>query len=565
MQLNVDLLLAAGIEITGLPDAAPARAGAPRVVRFDARPDDELELVWENGSFRGAGAGVLRHRDGFVLRLEGARAIDLRRFDVVAAAPPGTFEIRTAAGEAVFIVDSSHLMFDAAREHVLFRNADVRISRWFAERLGRPHLEGLTVAGFELLARFVGGPEAIAAACTVDLASPVDLELTSINSFSQVAREAGVRVAMAASATLVNQGPGTVEWYRAIAPDGVVGAHPFLAQQVYRLDPDGSFRQIGQADVKHAFYAVNSGCACSGGQLLFAGCGDTYGVSNNSDRFYFAPRSEVSMQPEAWAARWTSAGSHFDAFGVDPPDDSDDYRSHGGNAVHDAFEHRLQVAEGDLQVADARYFVEVWYPTARDADVWNNLGYREIEPSFDGALWTFPFADSDVSPGPALDAWVDPAEPPPGSTSATLATADGRLRLASRVTGLGDGRYRYDYALFNLDFDRRVDRFAVPAWLGSAALFRGAGAVPSAPWAVSTASGETVWQAAAADALDWGTMFGFSFVASAPAQSGPVTLHALEAGTPESFEIEALVPLAPLFADDFEGGSTARWTAAVSG
>jgi hypothetical protein len=563
LAFDVELLRAVGIELVDRHDAALGRQGATTVARVAAEPDDALELRWERGVFRGAGAGRLRHRSDLVLRLAKGGEIDLRRFVLVAAAPPATFELRTAAGEPVFVVDSSHLMFDRAGERVLFRNADVRISEGLARRLGRPHLAGVTVGGFELFARFEGGPESAGAECEIDLVSPVDLQMTAIASVSQSARQAGVRVAISLSATLVNQGPGTIEWYRAIAPDGTVGAHPFLAMQLYRLDADGSFRQIGGSDVKHAFYAVNSGCSCSGGHRLFAGCGDTYGVTNNSDRYYFAPRSEVSMHPEAWASRWTSLGSHFDGFGVGPPADADDFRSHGGNAEHDAFEHRLVVAESELATPGARYFVEAWYATPRDSNVWNNLARREVTPTFDGALWTFPFADAGLALGPAVDAWVDPASPPAGAASTTVTTADGRLRLASRATDLGDGRYRYDYALFNLDLDRRIDRLAVPVWLAASPLFRGAGALPATPWVATTAGGEAAWEGGAADALDWGTLYGFSFVASAPPADGIVTLRAVESGDPASFDAAAKVPQPPLFADDFESGSPGRWTDAV--
>lgn len=562
LAFDVELLRAAGIELAGRPDSALDGVGATSVARVAAEVGDALELRWERGVFRGVGDGRLRHRGDLALRLAGGGEIDLRQFVLVAAPPPATFELRTAAGEAAFVVDSSHLMFDRARERVLFRNADVRISAWLARRLGRPHLAGVTVGGFELFARFAGEP-APAADCEVDLASPVDLQMTAIASVSQSARQAGVRVAMSLSATLVNQGPGTIEWYRAIAPDGTVGAHPFLAMQVYRLDADGSFRQIGSSDVKHAFYAVNSGCACSGGHRLFAGCGDTYGVTNNSDRTYFAPRAEVAMHPEAWASRWTSLGSHFDGFGVGPPENADDFRSHGGNASHDAFEHRLAVAESDLATPGARYFVEAWYATPRESNVWNNLARREVTPTFDGSLWTFPFADAGLALGPAVDAWVDPASPPAGAASTTVTTADGRLRLASRATDLGDGRYRYDYALFNLDLDRRIDRFAVPAWLAASPLFRGAGSVPATPWGATTAGGEAAWEGGAADALDWGTLYGFSFVASAPPADGSVVLRALESGDPASFEAAAKVPQPSLFADDFESGSPARWSDAI--
>jgi len=480
LDLNLPKLRAFGIEVTGIPAAAYRDPRDPGAVSFRARPADALEIGYENGNMRVFGAAALRHEDGFRLQLQSGEEVDLSSFEVTGAAPPSLFAIRARTGETVFLAESFHPMFDSDRSHILFRNASLKISSWLAGELGRSELVGVTIGGFELFARVAGSPE-ILQACgkSVDMVSPVDVDLTSISNLNEWALEPGVRVAMAADAALFNNGPGTVEWYRAIDPDGPVGAHPFLVQQLYRIDADGTFRQIGQSDVKHAFYAVNwpgdSACAGCGGQLLYAGCSDTYSNQNNANRQYFGPRSEVSTHPEEWPSRWTSRGSHFDAFGATPPDDNDDYRSHFG-ADHDTFEHRLQVIESDLGVAGARYFVELWYATARDSDPWNNIAHREFVPTNVSGAWTFPFSVGALTTsGPAIDAWVDPASPGADALSTTVDTGDGLLRLASRATEVGKGSWRYDYALFNLDFDRRVDRFAVPAGGVTAMEFRGAG------------------------------------------------------------------------------------------
>ena len=46
-------------------------------------------------------------------------------------------------------------------------------------------------------------------------------------------------------------------------------------------------------------------------------------------------------------------------------------------------------------------------------------------------------------------------------------TASGRLKVAVRATDLGEGQWRYDYAVMNLDFDPRVAAFSVPLPAGA--------------------------------------------------------------------------------------------------
>jgi hypothetical protein len=139
-----------------------------------------------------------------------------------------------------------------------------------------------------------GGGGAGGQACP-ETPGAVDVALTGIAVVSQLAREAGVRVALAPSAELENVGTASVEWYRAILPipDGAVGPHPYLSLALFRLDADGSIVQLGLGDVKHAYYAVNDGCPCAGGHVLYAGCTDVYGVTTNADRANLAPRDEV--------------------------------------------------------------------------------------------------------------------------------------------------------------------------------------------------------------------------------------------------------------------------------
>ena len=131
-----------------------------------------------------------------------------------------------------------------------------------------------------------------------------------------------------------------------------VGEHPFLALHVYRI-ANGRITQVGRSDVKHAFFSSNTSCPCAGAQVIYSGCEDEYGGNTNANRTHLAPREEVS----AGTGDWTSLGSHFDG------SPENDFRDHGGNEDHDAFEHRLLVDESSLQAGG-----DYWTPFMEEVE-----------------------------------------------------------------------------------------------------------------------------------------------------------------------------------------------------
>ena len=145
------------------------------------------------------------------------------------------------------------------------------------------------------------------------------------------------------------------------------------------------------------------------------------------------------------------------------------------------------------------------------------------------------------------------------------------MRLLTRVTPLGGGLYRYDYALMNLDFARAAtqgsepnlrvlrnhgfDRVTIPVpnagALASIEAVDGAGLIPA--WITSAAGGSLEFTASNINGtLDWGTLMRFSFVAPFAPASGSIELGVQEAGTPASYSMTTLVPGA-MFMDGFEG------------
>lgn len=474
----------------------------------------------------------------------GAERISMVNFVLAAADEPGQLALVSASGERLFTLANAHAYRDAAAGKLFIMQMDLQLGADLAGRLGTPEFEGLVVGVVDLSAQVMPIGAAVEHETAAGTCSPafgdftVDIELLALDGIGQLAREPGVRVAFAPSATLQNVGVNDIRWYWAIAPQGFngpnIGAHPFLVMHYYRI-ADGKLEQIARSQLKHAWNTVNARCPCAGGQVMFVGCEDTYGIGNNGNQFYFGPRDELTAHTGAW----TSLGSHFDAT------PADDFRDHGSGA-HDAFEHRLVVAEADLTTADAQYLVDAWYIVAGDVDIFNSMGYRHTTQSLLSGVWNFTFTDSATTLGPAINAWVNPDAPGPLASNRLLDTGVGHLQLAARVSDLGAGRYRYEYALMNLDFDRQVSRFSVPLRPGvsvSAIDFGDPDADAANDWVGVATSGAVEFVSPDGNELDWGTLYNFGFEAeSAPALAGAL-MQALEDGDADYLALPVMAPV----------------------
>ncbi len=498
------------------------------------RPDARLDLLGPYGSLQGFAGGRLPHDGGFdLVWAEGRRS--LQRFELRPAPPPRTFDLGPAGGEAALFLDGPHTTLYLDRGEYAFLNMDLRIAEALAEELGNPELAGKLVGAAHVRLGLVPGeaPRGSEPACTPDYDGDVDVELFLITALDEIHHD-GTRVAVAPGVGLRNVGVADVPWFRPIVPDGggdpaAVGPHPFLVMNVYRL-AGSTFRQIGRSDVKHAFFSANTSCPpCQPDQILFDGCEDFYSAYTNKQRLNLAPRDEI----EASTGTWDTLGSHFDG------DPADDFRDHHGDIDHpDELEHRLTLRDADLQTPGARYFIEAWYVTAGDIDIFNSMGFREVTPTFTSG-WSFPFVDSGLAQGPALDAWVDRAAPGPAASATVVPISGSEVELAARSTPSPTGLYRYDYALANFDLDRRLRSLSVPLPAGitvSDPTFYDGDDDPTNDWAATVTPTEIFWQTPPGDpssnALDWGTMFSFSFEANGAPAERTATLGILEAGTP---------------------------------
>ena len=400
-----------GLELVASEPSAESEAFAG--MSFRTREGSSLEFRAPKGDFERFDAGELHHVGGFTLQIvSSAERIDLSGFVLQVSAQPDDFALLDDSGQRFFVLRDMQFTTSWVEQELQLLNVSIHLAPELADRLARPDLAFAFVGTANLalpallpaeLAPTAAGGGA-GGAC-IETKGPIDVELTGIDSVSQLAREAGVRVALASNARLENVGTGSVEWYEAIEPlqfgGGAVGPHPFLSLSMTRLASDGRLVQLGLGDVKHAFRALNSGCPCASGAILYPGCGDVYGVSTNANRRYLAPRDGVN----AYTSTWQRVGSHFDqCLAIETPscnpatDDDDDFRDHEGNtplgSYHDEFDHLLVVPESGLQEPGATYFVEAWYLVAGDVDIFNSMGRRTVVPVLSGSTWSFGFGDA---------------------------------------------------------------------------------------------------------------------------------------------------------------------------
>lgn len=331
---------------------------------------------------------------------------------------------------------------------------------------------------------------------------------------------------------------------------------PALAMNAYRLH-NGRLMQIGLANCKTACCAAaGSGCGTScngqGGSVLGAGCLDVYGSGFNGGQTRLAPRSVIN--------------GYTGTIGAYP------------GTTGDAIFRRLQIKQTDLTAANfpgALYFVEGVYVATDDAagGAWlNNATYKRVTVD---ASFNLNLTGAAYTQIPAIRAWRDhglganTADPSVNIGQVTI-PGEGTFWWASKVRNLGNGRWMYDYAVFNLNSDRSGGSFVVPVApgvtvsnIGSNQPFYHSGEPVnfSDTWtatrtanSVTFATPQTFQQNANSSALRWGTMYNFWFEADVPPTAGAaVTLNTFKPGASVVPAIPAGAPSVPPCNPDLDG------------
>jgi len=453
--------------------------------------------------------------------------------------------LATVGDDAVLIMRNLRVNVNRRTNEMTLPGMSIDISAGLAEALGDASLAGESI-GYAVLegtaARVGGGgsepvdrapqtPQAVGAemseAGTVAGPNMTFCQLYDLRQFGR----SGSILGLALATTSWNVGTADLMWFS--IPDT---RHPFIVQNLYRLDSD-RLKQIGQSWIKHGFFALGSeqcGTACTyepghgTGDWLGVGCTDTYSASLNASQSGLGPRYEVNP----WTGSWRYNGSHFQQGG-----------GHDGQ-----IDHRLQVDENDLlidQRPGARFFAEGYYVVSDDVEHMNSASWKEVYPSgAAGGTWTFGMSDASIRPtdGFVIDVWsgarqtVLAQEVPP----VEFVSPDGRCVLAAKTTDLGGGTWHYEYALLNVDMDRGVKSFSVPVALGATVTNISFSAVRShdepfsnTPWTSAVAGGAITW-ITSDNPLRWGTVYNFWFDVDREPVDSTVTIGHYEPGTPES-------------------------------
>ncbi|MFM8874119.1 MAG: hypothetical protein ACKOJI_12375, partial [Phycisphaerales bacterium] len=322
----------------------------------------------------------------------------------------------------------------------------------------------------------------------------------------------GVSVgAYAIGTTSCNIGTAQLEWFA--SPNN---RHPFIPQNMYRLK-GGRLEQIGMGWGKHGFTALQ-GTVCgtctasSSGSYLGIGCSDPYSSGLNGSQSGLGCRSEVNA----------STGVFPGTINVGMPT--------AGTSIH----RRIQVPRPDLDPAlnaGAIFLAEGHYIAQDDAAAGNdnnNCSWRTFSVGSLNAngAYNLTFTNTTQRQQPAINAWktFDP--------SVRLVNldvpGDGRLTVACTVRSNGNGTWRYEYAIQNINSHRSARSFSIPVPAGVTITNAGFKDIdyhsgdPYAPtdWSISLSNGQITWTGADfatapnGNALRFATLYNFWFDAT---------------------------------------------------
>ena len=344
------------------------------------------------------------------------------------------------------------------------------------------------------------------------------------------------RTGYSVATTSVNLGDENLEWVEA------TNRHPRIAQNAFRFK-DGRLTQIGMSWCKDGFCAINlPGCQESGKPCMDPGgcpaylvpdCADPYGSSMNGSWGRLGPRSQCNA-----ATGWFL----YPPFQVQ-------------NALH-APDRRLAILVDDLAPAQnpgATYYCEGIYLHPQDAERGNDNNNASFRPMTVGSLsingYLLSTAGSTHKYQPAIYAWELHSQ----SVEFQVHDIenDGRLVIGMDAIDNGDGSWRYEYAIYNLNSHECVQALNVPipagvqiSDIGFHDIHHHSGEpFSTADWVISRNSSGITWQTDAfndkpnANAIRWGTMYSFWFTANRPPNAGSGSFTLFRSGHQISLEL----------------------------
>jgi len=579
-RFNTGILEAYGIEIhaeAALSDQPPTDPQGHRHIRFAGTDQHSLAMKAPNLALQAFPAGGL----SFAGRLEfqrGALSLALDDFFLTTAATtPVSFRVADESGQDWLTLDHVHFELMEDADWLSLRYMDIWVTPALAAALGVPEMAGERIGGVFVSSPVVERAEGLEplGSCEPEFANwptmegfDADIAMTAMGTPS-VARcqecdgATGGPMVIIPDATLTNVGSADVPWYEQFsdpAPPYDNDQHPYLIWNLYRLSGDGQFEMIGVSALKHTFFTINTFCPCPGGNILWSGCVDWYSAASNDIGTYLAPRNEVVPATGLWGR----CHSFFD------PDCTVKDISEG--QVSEPNQNRLLVMESELHPnthPDARYFLDAWYVTRDEINIFNAMGWLEVTPVWNGSNWQMPIApDTGMNQGSVLDAWVTGEQD--GTSRSVVETDSGTIVVAVQTTDLGDDSWRYDYAVFNYDFmiasiegsapdlqvtsNRGLIGLQVPAFSTvevDGLDFARADRLNGQDWTMARESDHVRWTDPGDTPLDWGMMYRFTLVADRPPVQSELKLIFGEEES-EFVGLPSLAPSPSIFADRFQ-------------
>ena len=480
-----------------------------------------------------------------------------------------------------------HSKLDLQSKRFSLSHSDVLIGPALAKYLGQPRLEGQYLGAGTLDSAITASPQRLAPSQCANPIWPTatlraDVALTDLFGLFQMRCDGcdgpgnfNGQLVAAPSALLKNVGLTDVPWYAkfsGVFPPYGNDQHPLLVWAMYRQDGAGVLRQIGRSGIKHAFFTINADCDCADGQILGMNCVDLYSASTNDtpndgecqDPFscHQGPRREVIPS----TVQWGRCGSIYDGNCDGDPSDFQRYT---------AFEHRMVVPETAFAAAPgARWRYEGWYLVRDDGNWRNNLGHREVVPSWTptggGGVWQFNNNQGAFQNGTAFEAWYREAAAGTIQSLRLLDTPEGKLQIATRVTPVGN-LWRYAVSIYNIDFARAsisggepnlrvlansgIVQIELP--LPASATLSDVELIdsdhnPANDWSHVRVGDSLLFNTDTNNSLDWGALHSFVFTTNLPPASNVLTLRP-STGTPATYSAVALTPGgANVFKDGFE-------------
>ncbi len=365
--------------------------------------------------------------------------------------------------------------------------------------------------------------------------------LTNINHYTSGGAVGGYR-AYSVGTDACNIGTEPANWV-----DNSVN-HPVIAQSLYRLR-DGRLEQIGISWLKHSFASLqgNTCAICQGDgdfQHLGTGCSDPYDASLNGGQSGLGPRFEVNASNGVFP--WP-------------------YSNPAGSTGNAPFK-RIQVPETKLAPNSGdQYFMEGQYVTRDDALAGNHMNNASYRRTILNTNFSMANVGGTFRERPAIFAWLDHgggANVPDNDVviQSVIIAGDGKFDVGAKVTDNGDGTWRYDYNLHNQNSHRSARAISIPTsgattsdHYFAAPHYHSGETVINTPWSAAEGGSAITWSSAAwsagndssANAVRWGTMYTYSFVANTGPEDGTVSVEFFRPGAGGSgFDVTLPVPSA---------------------